>query len=82
MSADILTVSALAEILSAALARGLDPDTAVVIGDSDHTWYETSTEIGDPTVSDNNGWLWLTLFTAAEADSRSTPEHYAVSEES
>lgn len=71
---DILTASALYSALTDALARGLDPDTAVVIGDADHTWYETSTDIGDPT-DGSAGHIWFTLYTAEHADPRSTPEH-------
>ncbi len=69
-----LTASQLHAALSTALARGLDPHTAVVIGDSDHTWYETSTEIGDPT-DGSADHIWFTLYTAEIADSRSTYEH-------
>lgn len=72
---DILTVSELHAALTAALARGLHPDTAVVIGPADHDWLQTSREIGDPTLGDYGEWLWYTLFTAAPADPRFTPEH-------
>lgn len=75
---DLLTVRELHAALTEALARGLDPSTAVVIGPEDHDWQQTSQTIGDPTLNTEEGeWLWFTLFTAAPADPRSTYAHVA-----
>lgn len=72
---DLLTVGRLHALLTDAIKRGLDPHTAVVVGPPDHDWLQVSQTVGDPSDSPDREWLWFTLFTAAPADPRRTPEH-------
>jgi len=76
-----MTAAELYNYLTAALARGLDPNTTVVIDtqsvpvDRIDSWHLIS-DVEDPTLDDDEGLLWLTLYMAPEnADPRFTPGH-------
>jgi hypothetical protein len=76
-----MTAAELYNYLTAALARGLDPETTVVI-DHQHVTDETIgtwnlvEAVEDPTLNNDDGLLWLTIYVAPEsADPRFTPGH-------
>jgi hypothetical protein len=82
---DLLTVHDLYLALGEAFHRGLDPNTAVVVGPPDHDWLQVRQAIGDPTArpvaDEHQDWLWFTLFTGAPADPRFTPAHEGTTEQ-
>lgn len=70
-----MNVRELHELLTAALAQGLDPETTVVIGtDAGFTSWSIIDKVIDPSHSDD--YIWLTLMTGREADARRDEGHY------
>jgi hypothetical protein len=70
-----VTVAELQAALQAALDRGLDPETTVVI--STEGWYQIAVEVSDPSQDDDRADMWFTIYPGEgeefAADSRFTP---------
>ncbi len=72
-----MTVTELHAALADAIKRGIDPDTAVVVDtqrEATGGWYRLVDSFEDPTLSDD--YIWFTLNTGDDCDSRFTPGHY------
>jgi uncharacterized protein (DUF1697 family) len=72
-----VTVAELQAALQAALERGLDPATTVVVSDREG-WFTILEEVADPSVpEDDRADMWFTLFPGQGddfvADCRFTP---------
>lgn len=76
-----MNITQLKQIIDAALERGIDPETAVVIdvqsvtnGDV-YDWAILETVIDPTEHGDRDGYTWLTLRVGEEADPQFTPGH-------
>ena len=67
-----MTVAELQAALQAAVERGLDPDTTVVV--ATEGWFSIVDYTVDPSVLDSDqADMWFTLFPGDDADARFTP---------
>jgi hypothetical protein len=66
-----VTVKELQAALQAAVDRGLDPETTVVLATDG--WYQIATEVADPSQDSDQADMWFTIYPGDEADSRFTP---------
>lgn len=76
-----MNVTELHEYLTAALARGLDPNTTVVVDTQSvnpellGSW-QLVEDVEDPTLNEDDGLLWLTIYLSrVSADPRFTYGH-------
>jgi hypothetical protein len=69
-----MNIQQLKELVDAALERGIDPLTTVVV-DADGDWRKID-RTDDPTQRADDSLMWFTLFVGEWADSRFDRGHY------
>lgn len=75
-----MNIMELKNIVDRAIARGIDPDTTVVMAAdtaiADWAIVDVVHDPADP-ANDENGFIWFTLIPGEAADGRFTPGHFS-----